>query len=276
MTIIRHLLICLSLFYSLNVADDHSCKLSVFVWDTEILSQTVIDTLESDGVCRLYIYCSVKNTDGFEDALRLCEDNDIDVYALNGSYEWIDKPEKLTEFFEVVRSIKADDYKNFKGVVLDIEPYVADNFSDGDYEILMDLIEEGQDLSEALRLKQNIVVPFWYEKVAIERDQLSHLANWIIFNSDETTIMAYRNTLHGKNGILDLIDEELLINAIANKKLNIALETRPSKEGDNISFSEQDRSSVLSTIEDLKKILVFKWRDVNYVIHDLESWLNLK
>ena len=274
--IFKHLIICLTLFYNLNVTSDTHCNLSMFVWQPEIITQDVIDEVVEDGFCRMYVYCSVKNIRAFEEALELCKDNNIEVYALNGSYEWIDETDRLYEYYDVLKELTMKDYTNLKGVVLDIEPYVADDFQDEDYEVFVDLIKDSIDLTEALQLKLNVVVPFWYEKIQVDSIiDVDNLASWIIMNVDEFTIMAYRNEVYGKNGVFDLIDEELIVNAIADGKMNIALETRKSSEGDNISFYNHEKNDVLNAIEAIRKILVFRWSDVNYVVHDLKSWLKL-
>lgn len=274
MTIVELLLIFQINYNSVDINNDQA----LFVWDLELVNEEVFESIQGDGFTTLYVYCSDSNAELFKDVLVLSNAYELDVYALNGSYEWIDKKEKLDQFFLLVNDYISEEYPHFRGVVLDIEPYVMDDRDeDKDYVIFKELIESAKLKASELGIELNVVIPFWYEKVKL--NLLGHqesLAQWVISIADETTIMAYRNEVFGKNGIISLIDEEILLSILYQKDLIIALETNPSDEGDHISFSESNHEKLFNTISLLKKRLIFDWKNIHYAVHDLESWLELE
>lgn len=203
---------------------------------------------------------------------------DFHVYALSGSHEWIGSPDELELFFDAVENVQNELPQSLEGVILDIEPYLIEsNDQDFIYRKYRQLVKRGAGYSKELHLKYNIVMPFWYDEVPVKEDDLSSdLAQWIIHVADETTIMAYRNSLYGQNGIIELIDEEVNYARSQNKHLSIALETHPSCEGEHISFAGSTKDHVKRTMHSLEDLLSRKRFRLSFAVHDMISWLLLK
>lgn len=251
---------------------------SMFVWDLELIDEIHLEQLESQGFNKLFIYCSESKMAAFEEKLALCDPEIFQVYALNGSYEWIDDEEALNEFMTLVDSIDRSLYPQFQGLILDIEPYLLKKFDpDEDYYIYQDLLNQAILFCRENDLSLNVVIPFWYDGIKeIDLEGHDDLADWIISMADETTIMAYRNKAEGGNGILSLIEEEVNHSLISGHPITVALETRPSSEGDHLSFSEMDKEAVIEMIVFLATELVREEQQINFAVHDLESWLELE
>lgn len=248
----------------------------MFVWDIELVTEENIEELKEDGFDTLYIYLTSSNRKEFYEVLELCDTHMMSVYALNGSYEWIDSPDEQEDFFKQVSKVVKKEYDSFKGIILDIEPYVSDA-DDDDYAIFTSLILDAKAYAEEEGLVLNIVVPFWYEKIDIDATKdHENLSEWIINHADEVSIMAYRNNTDGSNGIISLIEDEIAYSLHVPVELVVILETRPSSEGEHISFSEIGRTGVSDTISTLKRQFMFYQTKINYGVHDIEYWLELE
>ncbi|MCH4886627.1 hypothetical protein EZV73_03560 [Acidaminobacter sp. JC074] len=250
---------------------------AMFVWDINLIDEELLSDIKEDGFNKIYLYCS-SDEDLFEEKLALISDKHISVYALNGSYTWIDKPNKLNKFFKYISELDPSRYPHFEGIILDIEPYVLkDRDTESDYQTFQDLILEAQKQAQTSDLTLNIVIPFWYDDVKLSNMKLDeNLAEWIIRTSDEVTVMAYRNKLYGDNGVLTLIENEADYSKENEKKLIVTLETRPSEEGEHISFAGQEKTTVLQTFNEIKLRFKKRCNFIHYGVHDLESWINMK
>lgn len=270
------LLRVLMLFQGISLEMEVPEHQKMFVWDIELVTEENIEELKEDGFDTLYIYLTSSNRKDFYEVLELCDTHMMSVYALNGSYEWIDSPDEQEDFFKQVSKVVKKEYDSFKGIILDIEPYVSDA-DDDDYAIFTSLILDAKAYAEEEGLVLNIVVPFWYEKIDIDATKdHENLSEWIINHADEVSIMAYRNNTDGSNGIISLIEDEIAYSLHVPVELVVILETRPSSEGEHISFSEIGRTGVSDTISTLKRQFMFYQTKINYGVHDIEYWLELE
>lgn len=247
---------------------------AVFIWHLEAVDTEGLESLKEEGFNTLYAYLSESNKRDFSRVLENAESLGLDVYALNGSYEWLDRPVELKKFMELVKDIEEKHNRRLKGVVLDIEPYVLNGGDEAkDYAVYLQLLDEGRREVSRLGLKLNIVVPFWYDKLPIEGSEKTEgLLNHVMKLADEVTVMAYRNRIEGTNGIYALIREELIINAYLQHKLIIALETLQSKEGNHVTYAKMEKADVLNTIESLSEMPLFQFSIVGFAVHDWDGW----
>lgn len=254
---------------------------SLFVWEPQKISQSVLTQLEDEGITTLYIHFAECETEDFLRAADLATKANMDVQVLGGSYRWVrEESEGLKDFLSCLEDLLKEKQLKVSGIILDIEPYVIDVSDDQMnqyYGRFQALIQEAKAFTGANDLTLNVVVPFWYEKIKVD-DQgtgADNLAEWVFMTSDDVTVMAYRNTLFGKNSITQLIQEEIQYSKENDANLIVAIETRPSREGDHISFDDHTFKEVMVVVCELEKYLGVHAKGVSVSIHHLESWLEL-
>lgn len=183
------------------------------------------------------------------------------VHALDGAPDWIvagSGEKERAAFFDWLASYQKEvaEDERFKGIHLDVEPYLHALWNDEREEAIeayKEVIGEGQKIAEGLHLFYGIDIPFWFDRHLVANEQADkRLAEWLIDQSDQVTIMAYRDKAEGENGVRSLIEHELDYAASVDKQVLIGIETKESMEGDHLSFygkSEEDMYQELLLIE---------------------------
>ncbi|MCK8059600.1 MULTISPECIES: hypothetical protein [unclassified Fusibacter] len=282
-----HLLIAILLVLHTSLAPvisdsdiSDSPDMSMFVWNLEELTSDSIEKLKSDEFNTIYLYYSADDEERFISKCNLAKSYGFKVYALGGSAKWVDDNETAFDaFMSHLVDLKKRQVCDFVGIILDIEPYVlkvSEKKMLKYYEVFQNHIVEADSICRMNGLELNIVIPFWYEKVELDNGYgKTNLAEWIMGKVDTVTVMAYRNKVIGSNSITALIKEEVHYARKFGTTLIIAVETRPSQEGDNVSFAGYSKNEVMLVLYELKKIGVTIDCDIQVAVHHLETWLIL-
>ncbi len=119
----------------------------------------------------------------------------------------------------------------FRGVHLDVEPYLADSWGTNRPEAIagyLAMLEESAARIDGLAF--DVAVPFWFDGIQVREEthegwQVRSLTAAVLEYASDVTVMDYRTTSAGSNGILALASTELVAAAAAGKRLWIGLET---------------------------------------------------
>lgn len=206
----------------------------------------------------------------------------IEVHALDGAANWIasEGEDNLTAFFKWVVNYQAKSKANqkFSGIHLDIEPYLHDSWNQQRSKAILSYqttITKASKLAKSINLPFAIDMPFWFDEITYQNKfGTGNLAKWAIHLTDSTTVMAYRNTAKGENGIIGIIKQELAYAQAANKPVVIAVETGKSDEGANISFYQSSNTFMIRELNKVSK--AYPNYQMKFAIHYLDSWMLLK
>lgn len=258
--------------------EDATTTQAIFIWHLEAVTVESLETLKDEGFNTLYLYLEAGDYKAFLRVLNQAQALDLEVYALNGSYDWLDHPEQMQDFLDSITLVTMENQTALKGVVLDIEPYVlTGRDTKRDYALYLKLLEGCRRETARQDLALNVVVPFWYDEIILQGEQgADSLLTRVMTLADETTVMAYRKQISGPNGIYALIHQELLINPYLQRKLIIAVETRASREGEHVSFAGMAKADVKKTFSTLKQLALFRLSPTGFAVHDFEGWQALK
>jgi len=186
--------------------------------------------------------------------LALLARSGVHAYALDGFREYA-LPAWHERVLETVDSIVAYNRtagpgERFAGVHYDIEPYLLKGFhSVRRREILATYLELLAKISLRTRnagLTLGVDIPFWYDTreelterdFAVEfRGNRKPASEHIIDLSDSVTIMDYRTSAFGADGIAAHAESELAYAAKTGKKVFVGLETTELPDEDLIYFS---------------------------------------
>jgi len=118
--------------------------------------------------------------------------------------------------------------RRFSGVHLDIEPYLLPSRSPW-YGQYLQLLQKVRRLTVAAGLRLNVDIPFWFDDVCLPpgpqtSGEWRRLSELVIDLADRVTLMDYRTTVDGSNGLIALASDELRYAAVRQRQVMIGLE----------------------------------------------------
>lgn len=258
---------------------------ATWLWDTyEIVKNEneVLKFLQDQKVTDLYLQINRQipmNT--YRTFVAKATELDIQVHALDGAPTWATRNgskqyKPLIDWLTNYQAQASADQK-FSGIHLDVEPYLLPEWQRNQkstVELYQQFVIDFNSLAKQLNIEYALDIPFWFDEISFRNKFGSGvLSEWVIQQSDNVTIMAYRNFAEGPNGVIELVKTEIAFAEKIGKNVIIALETEPSNEGSHISFSK---------LEDLERELqkVMKHYNQNQsfagvAIHHYVSWNKL-
>ncbi len=209
-------------------------------------------------------------------------DDGIDVYALDGSKNWIADRERFDLFLNWVESYQnnAEEQEQFTGLHLDVEPYLHEMW-DQDYQQAIlsyqNILSDAAQKAEEWNMLFAADIPFWYDTKYFDNEKYGKglLHKWVIETADEVAIMAYRNTAEGSNGIIELSNNEIQYAKEIGKKVTVGVETKEITSHDHISFynlSEEEMYEELNKVyTEFESVPSFN----GIAIHSYKYWKQL-
>ena len=261
---------------------------ATWLWDTSQIIEKgdqIITFLLANNVKCLYLQIDYSlEFDVYKKFIEQASKRGIDIQALEGSPQWVSDDginmEKL--FFEWLTDYnnEASINQKFKGVHLDVEPYLNEQYSTnkkGIVETYQKLLLSARSKSKGLGLPLAVDIPFWFDDIRYDNQYGSgRLAEWVISHINNVAIMAYRDEAAGNNGIIKLVLNEM---KWANKygcAIIIGVETQPLAKEDEVTFYEEGQhymNNELSKVYDrYKTSSSFK----GFAMHHVTSWSTLK
>lgn len=169
----------------------------------------------------------------------------------------------------------------FDAVQLDVEPYLDPSWRADRSTAVVDYLNLLRSVRRNSPLPVHAAVPFWFDQIpAGSGRSLTRRAAGLL---PEVTIMAYRNTTQGPNGLLALAEGSLKEVAAAGGKALVGIETLPL-DGDpdarSITFAHLDAHAVDSALTALRA----RFTDARVptsaafagvAVHDAPSWIRL-
>lgn len=270
-----------------NIYSKNSIQISTWLWNTQDIvsnSDSIINFLSNHNVRNLYLQVNYDlRIDIYKTFIKKATLKKISVYALNGSPEWVgpDGSNKQKQFLDWLVQYQNTSLENerFKGVHLDVEPYLNNIYESNPNQV----IESYQEClisiinkSNTLELPVSVDIPFWFDEVKYNTKYGSGiLADWIISNTKDVVIMAYRDNALGENGIIKLTDNEMMLGKQYNAKITIAVETQELSEENNLTFFEEGEmymnKQLTIVYNNYKKNSAFN----GFAIHSVTSWMSL-
>lgn len=270
-----------------------STNISTWLWDTsEIVSEpdSVMKSLVDKNVKVLFLQVNTSvDIKYYKDFIREASENQIRVYALDGSPDWVsDNGLQLQQVFsnwltkyQKVALIN----EKFKGIHLDVEPYDNDQYATSTNSILERYqtgIMKFKNQAVSLNLDFGIDIPFWFYGVNYHTKYgKGNVAEWLCENVKSITIMAYRDTAYknavsGSDGIIEISAAEMKLFNKYNVEGTIAVETGKLDDANKfVTFYEEGQAYMFQQLD-----LVYQSYKNNpafngIAIHYFDSWMNM-
>ncbi|SHH14346.1 hypothetical protein [Clostridium grantii] len=257
---------------------------TTWLWDTSLIvnsQESILKSLSDNNISVVYLQINKRiDLKYYKSFISAATDLNISVYALDGSPTFINPTNKQYQlFFDWISNYQSSalDKEEFQGIHLDVEPYLLKNWSKNSRSISLkyqNFILDSKYKSELLDLPIGFDIPFWFDSISFNNIHgKGNLAEFVIKNSDATTVMAYRNIA---KDIIEISKSEVAFANKYNKKINIAIETLPSQEGSFISFY----GSSYSYMDEQLNLVTSTFSSSNSFngmsIHDITGLINMK
>ena len=270
------------------VTSSDKAQRATWIWDSAIIEKDLDSLLQfaaEQKLTSLYVRYDLNTADreAYRTFIRRASELGIKVEALAGASDWIYEKNHgyIRRFIGAVteynRSVNDDE--RFQGYHFDIEPYTLDIWKTKQTWVLerwMDTIRlietEVRGADDGMTMAFDI--PFWINGYTVPGTDYSFSA-WLLEKADGVAIMAYRNSALGSNGIIAIAKPIILEATTLKKKVIVAVDTLPSKEGDHTTF-HADRSANMET--ELQAVMEHLSPYLGYsgvAIHDYVRWRQL-
>lgn len=266
----------------------NNVNFSTWLWNTsEIInnSDDIINFLVKNNVKVLYLQIDYSiNHENYRNFISKATKNNIIVEALDGSPDWVSAngTNLQNNFFDWLTIYQKASSLNeqFKGVHLDVEPYLNYNYSNnpnkeiGNYQ---DFLLSSKNSCDQLNLNLGIDIPFWFNEVSYNTIYGSgNLTEWIFQNIKTISIMAYRDIADGDNGINKISETEMNLCQKYNVKATIAVETGNVPDTTFVTFFEEGQSYMYNELNSVYTNYGTNSYFNGFAIHYLDSWMNMK
>lgn len=207
----------------------------------------------------------------------------IEVHAMGGHPIWAltesrPKMMKLVNYVKKYNQEVAGD-ERFHGIHLDIEPYVLPEWrKDPDH-----LLEEWtgnlsafvQEIKKDSNLQASMDLAVWLDKYKVPGTDES-ISKWMIDKMDFVSLMAFRDTAGGTNGIAAVSKEEITFANELGKPILISVEMKDSGEGNHITFAEEGSAYMEEELAKLPGLLADSPSYSGNVVHAYDYWRTAK
>ncbi len=255
---------------------------TTWLWHTALIqtnSSELLDFAKSQGVGILYLQVSTKvDLASYRSFIRQATEMGIEIHALNGAPDWAlttSRP-KLDAFMKWVRDYQqtAAPQEKLTGIHVDIEPYLLPIWKT-DYTTLVTqwqanvdaLVKQASDLG----LPLSAALPFWLDNYKVPNSEQT-LSSWMISKFDSVTLMSYRDNA---KAVYDTAKTEFAEGESMNKTIYTGVETKPSQEGDLITFYEEGIDVLNDQLVQLEQLGSSQSSFAGIAVHDLVGWMDL-
>lgn len=240
----------------------------------------------------IYLYYDSKIPDAcYRTFIKAANARGMQVYALSGEPSWALRSNRaqLFQFVSRIRRFNEEALQNqqFRGVNLDIEPYLLPDWSKHRESIIKQWTDTlirviprikgqpnrtAQKASQPPTLKVSLDLPFWLNEYMTSTPfGKEPLSRWMMQQADQITFMAYRNHALGKGGILDILKQEIDWAKKDRTPFVVGLETRDTKEK-QVTFHKAGAARLRSALIIVNSSLHDNPSYQGYAIHEFSSW----
>ncbi|MNO61158.1 hypothetical protein D3C76_517960 [compost metagenome] len=255
---------------------------ATWLWNTKLIetsSDELISFMDHQGIEIVFLQISRNvSKSSYTNFIKNASMHQIKVYAADGAPDWAlnSKLPKLTSFMTWINnyqnSVNADE--KFSGIHVDIEPYLlpewTNNFADLVAQWQSNIIYLSTE-AQQMNLPLNAALPFWMDKYKTP-DQNETISYWMISKLDSISLMTYRDKA---NTIFNLAQSELIEAELLNKKVYICVETKPSREGNQVTFYEEGAAYMYTQLINVRSKASSYPSFAGIAVHDLGGWMNL-
>ncbi|OPH53507.1 hypothetical protein BC351_06480 [Paenibacillus ferrarius] len=270
-------------------AFQNSTNLSTWLWDTsEIVSDqdSIINNLVNNNIKVLLLQIDTTlEQKYYKEFISKATANGISVHALDGAPGWVANNGVTLQqnFLKWLINYQefAPSNEKFRGIHLDVEPYEHEQYEDNTNKFLEEyqsMMMTFRNQANQLELEFGIDIPFWFYGVQYNTKYGSgNIAEWLCKYVEFISIMAYRDSASGTDGIMGISAAEMKLFEKYNVKGTIAVETgRLADEYQYVTFYEEGKAYMDQQLEHVYQNYKANPAFHGIAIHHYDSWMKMK
>ncbi|MCJ8011221.1 hypothetical protein MUG84_05600 [Paenibacillus sp. KQZ6P-2] len=255
---------------------------ATWLWKTERIRtnpQEVLSFLRQNNVNLVYLQINIDiPVSYYKSFIKASSKLGIQVQALDGAPRWGLESERyrIDNFLSWVRAYQkeAAASEKFSGIHVDIEPHLLSQWKTDQSDVIRQWQSNVLYLNseaEKLQLPLSADIPFWLSNYTAA-DGKTPLSRFMISQYDSVTIMSYRDSAAAINSIAK---KELEEATALGKQALAAVETKPSSEGDFLTFYEEGAAYMNEQLVQLHELAKVNPSYNGIAIHDFDGWKDL-
>lgn len=262
--------------------------LGTYIWHAEAAieeADEIVSFAKQEGLNLLYVRLDLEQPFSvYRELVGKAADAGIEVHAMGGHPLWAldSHRERMLRLVRYVKSYnsRAEPREQFRGIHLDIEPYVLPVWRQDPELVLRQwrdnirafVAETKRDSS--LQTSSDLAV--WLDRYDVPGEPGTSFSKWMIAQHDHITLMAFRDRAEGPGGIAAISQDELRFAGELGKEILIAVEMKQSSEGDYVSFHEEGKAEMRRQLGMLPRLLADHPSYKGNVVHAYEYWKEAK
>ena len=206
--------------------------------------------------------------------IAVANNAEIDVYLLFGYAEWA-RPANHAEIVALIE--RAETFATTAaakptGIVVDIEPHALADWGTDTINLANGFLDMLTQVVAATTLPLYATIPFWYDTVDIERDQVERpLHEWVIDIASGATVMNYRDIVATSDGLAAHGADELNYASSVGKPVIMNVETQCGLL-DKTTFCEEGEQGMEDALSEWIQNEAANPSFVGLGIHDYTSY----
>ncbi|RAR44164.1 hypothetical protein [Paenibacillus sp. MDMC362] len=258
-----------------------------YIWEAhEVIqnSQEILDFAKEKNLNWLYVRLDLEQPySSYSSFVKQAAAAGIEVHAMGGHPIWA-LEENRPRMMQLVNYVKnynraVEGNERFHGIHLDIEPYVLPAWRENSQQVISEwtanLDAFVTELNKDSNLEASMDMAVWLDKYKVPGQDMS-LSKWMINRMDHVSLMAFRDTAEGSNGIVGVAKEEIAFADELGKPIKISVEIKASHEGDHITFYEEGAAYMEKELAKLPDLLKDSPSFTGSVVHAYAYWNNAK
>jgi hypothetical protein len=275
--------LCLTLGFLFGFSPAEKKSKATWIWQSEIIGkekQEILEFCQQNQINLIYLRIDMnKPYEYYRPFIREASEQGIEVHAVAGHPAWA-LASNQKRMMKIVRWVKqynleAARTERIRGIQLDIEPYLVPQWDTERKRVIREWQANVQAfIAEAKRaadLEVSAAIAFWLDDIATPDQPDLPLSHWMISQFDTVSIMAYRDTLNGDNGILSLVEEEMKEADELGRRVLIAVNLKKLSD-EHASFAEEGVAEMNRQLELLPEHLGHHPSYSGVAIHDYRYW----
>ncbi|GGD20741.1 S-layer homology domain-containing protein [Pontibacillus salipaludis] len=255
-----------------------------YIWHAENVIQEPNEILEFAKEHDInLLYTRLDRTQDFtvyKEFLEKAHEAGIEVHAMGGHPNWALKEgeERLNMFIDYVTSYQkvVPPRQQFDGIHLDIEPYVLKHWDGNTEDVLTTWKKNIQTFNDEVKresdLETSADLAIWLDNHKTPGEDDISFSKWVISKLDHTTLMAFRDSAEGSNGIIDVSQTEMEFAKELGKELLVSVEMQQMDEHKHISFYEEGKQVMEEELDETKSHFKDNPSYHGNAVHAYEYW----
>ncbi|MFE6074061.1 hypothetical protein ACFVQB_06220 [Paenibacillus sp. NPDC057886] len=267
---------------------------AAWVWQAKSVSDggnELLDNAAKHKINRLYVNVDMNlSEEVYHTFISKASKAGIAVEALGGDPSWAvsgrEGPMLKLATWVSNYNLAAKPEERFDAIHLDIKPYVLPQWKEDAKPLVQSWVANMKLLLEQVKqagaVEVNVDLPFWLDSYTVTGSRTTNdadnesLSHWFIGQFDHITLLAYRDSAQGNNGIIRLVEQEMIWADARNGSITVGVNTKPMPGEEFTTFAGKGTAQLESVISEVASAFTDHTSYAGSAVHDIVYWGQLE